>query len=131
CAGEAEAALDDLRRAARGRGGATKEDAAEMRLFVHLLGALAQLRRGEEERALREITKTRGRLPEGIGAPIRDVILEHGVTLLLAADAVTDAEGWARDALRRDERSRLAMSLLARVLAAKGDRVGAHALLDE
>jgi GTP-binding protein EngB required for normal cell division len=131
CAGEGEAALDDLRRAARGRGGTTKDDAAEMRLLVHLLGTLAQLRRGEEERALREITKARGRLPEGIGAPIREMILEQGIALLLAADAVTDAEGWARDALRRDEHSRLAMSLLARVLAAKGDRIGAHALLDE
>lgn len=130
-AGQPERALDALRRAARGRGGATKADAEEARLLVNLLGALAQLRRGEGDRALREITKARGRLPETAGAPLREIVLDLGIDLLLAADALPEAESWARDALRRDERSQIAMSLLARVLAAKGDRVGAHALLDE
>jgi GTP-binding protein EngB required for normal cell division len=130
-AGEPEKALDELRRAARDPASAAKEDEPEIRLLAHLLSALAQLARGEEERALRELHKARSRLPATMGAPIRELVLRHGVMLLLAADRIPDAETWARDALRRDEKSPLAQALVARVYAAKGDKVGAQAMLDE
>lgn len=128
--GEPEKALDHLRRAGADPG-ESKTDEDEIRLLVHLLGALAQLARGEDERALRELHKARSRLPAEVGAPLREIVLRHGVMLLLAADRIPDAETWGLDALRRNEKSPLTQSLLARVYAAKGDKVGAHAMLDE
>ncbi len=127
---EPEKALDHLRRAAADLG-ESKTDDDEIRLLTHLLAALAQLARGEEDRALRELHKARSRLPAEMGTPLRDIVLRHGVMLLLAADRIPDAETWGLDALRRNEKSALAQSLVARVYAAKGDKVGAHAMLDE
>ena len=127
---EPEKALDHLRRAAADPG-ESKTDEDEIRLLTHLLAALAQLARGEEDRALRELHKARSRLPAEVGAPLRDIVLRHGVMLLLAADRIPDAETWGLDALRRNEKSALAQALVARVYAAKGDKVGAQAMLDE
>lgn len=126
----AEPALDALRRAARGLGEVPRRDAQETRLLVHLLGGLAQLRRGVQDRALRELHKARTQLPPELGPPLRAVLLRKGVTLLLAADQLLEAERWVDEALEHDEKDELAQELRARVLAAKGDVQGAQTLVD-
>jgi GTP-binding protein EngB required for normal cell division len=128
--GRPEPALDALRRAARHLGELHKRDAQETRLLVHLLAGLAQIRRGEQDRALRDLHKARTQLLPELGAPLRDVLLRHGVALLLAADQAAEAERWVDDAQVHDEKDPLARELRVRVLAAKGDDIGAHALLD-
>lgn len=128
--GKPDAALDHLRRAARGTGSIAKDDVPEVRFFVHLLAALTQLARGEEDRALRDLQKAKARLPGPIAPHLRTVLLSHGVQLLLAADELRDAELWLKDALNADERNLAAREQMVRVLAAKGDRVGAHSMLE-
>ncbi|MCA9652358.1 MAG: dynamin family protein [Myxococcales bacterium] len=120
-----EPALDALRRAARTVADVPKRDAHETRLLVHLLAGLAQLRRGEQDRALRELHKARTQQPADLGPPLRSVLLRRGVTLLLAADQVLEAERWVDEALEHDEADALARELRVRVLAAKGDAIGA------
>lgn len=83
--GRPEHALDALRRAARHLAEVPKRDAQETRLLVHLLAGLAQLRRGEQDRALRDLHKARTQLPPELGTPLRHVLLGHGVALLLAS----------------------------------------------
>lgn len=128
--GRPEHALDALRRAARHLGEVPKRDAQETRLLVHLLAGLAQLRRGEQDRALRELHKARTQLPAELGPPLRDVLLRHGIALLLAADQTAEAERWIDDAQAHDEHDPLARELQVRVLAAKGDAIGAQARLE-
>ena len=128
--GRPEPALDALRRATRHLGEVPKRDAQETRLLVHLLGGLAQLRRGHQDRALRELQKARTQLPPELGAPLRHVLLRRGVALLLAADQTAEAERWVDDAQERDEHDPLARELRVRVLAAKGDAIGAQTLLE-
>ncbi|MEM7155793.1 MAG: dynamin family protein [Myxococcota bacterium] len=125
-----EPALDALRRATRGLADIPKTDAHETRLMLHLLGGVAQLRRGEQDRALREFHKARTQLPPELGAPLRAMLLRHGITLLLAADQAPEAERWVEEALEHDEGDALAAELWIRVLAAKGDAVGAQARLE-
>jgi GTP-binding protein EngB required for normal cell division len=128
--GSPEHALDALRRAAQHLAEVPKRDAQETRLLVHLLAGLAQLRRGEQDRALRELHKARTQLPPELGAPLRHVLLRHGVALLLAADQAAEAERWVDDARAHDEHDALAGELRVRALAAKGDVIGAQALLE-
>lgn len=125
-----EPALDALRRATRTLGDVPKRDAQETRLLVHLLAGLAQLQRGEQDRALRELHKARTQLPPELGPPLRSLLLRRGVTLLLAADQVLEAERWVDEALEHDESDALARELRVRVLAAKGDEQGSQALLE-
>lgn len=129
--GRPEHALDALRRAARQLGELPKRDAHETRLLVHLLAGLAQLRRGEQDRALRDLHKARTQLLPELGAPLRHVLLRHGVTLLLAADQAPEAERWVDEAQAHDATDVLARELRVRVLAAKGDAIGAQALLEQ
>lgn len=128
--GRPEHALDALRRAARHLGEVPKRDAQETRLLVHLLAGLAQLRRGEQDRALRELHKARTQLPPELGIPLRHVLLRRGIALLLAADQLAEAERWIDDAQAHDEHDPLARELQVRVLAAKGDVIGAQARLE-
>lgn len=126
-----ELALDHLRRATRGTGGVAKDDVAELQFFVYLFAGLTQLARGEEDRALRELHKARARLPDPVAPHLRTVLVQRGVELLLAADELADAQLWLLEALRHDENDRRAREAMTRVLAAKGDRVGAHAMLEK
>ncbi|MEX1367937.1 MAG: dynamin family protein, partial [Nannocystaceae bacterium] len=125
-----EPALDGLRRASRSLADMPKRDAQETRLLVHLLAGLAQLRRGEQDRALRDLHKARTQLPPELGPPLRAVLLQQGVTLLLAADQVLEAERWVDEALEHAADDALAQELRVRVLAAKGDAIGAQQLLE-
>lgn len=128
--GRPEPALDALRRAARHLGEVPKRDAQETRLLVHLLVGLAQLRRGHQDRALRELQKARTQLLPELGEPLRHVLLRHGVGLLLAADQAAEAEGWVDEAQEHDETDPLARELRVRVLAARGDVDGAQTLVE-
>jgi GTPase SAR1 family protein len=129
--GRPEPALDELRRAVPDLGKLSSEDEAEARFLLHLLAGLAQRRLGYEERALRELQKARVRLPPEAGDALRSRVLRHGVELSLAADLLVDAELWVRETLRANPEHAVARELLCRVLAAKGDRLGAQALLEE
>ncbi|MCX4248069.1 dynamin family protein [Paraliomyxa miuraensis] len=128
--GRPEPALDALRRATQHLSDVPKRDAQETRLLVHLLTGLAQLRRGHQDRALRELQKARTQLPAELGAPLRHVLLRHGVGLLLAADQAAEAEGWVDDAQEHDSHDSLARELRVRVLATKGDVDGAQAMVE-
>jgi GTPase SAR1 family protein len=129
--GKPEPALDELRRAVSELGRLPDEDQLEARFLLHLLAGLAQRRLGYEERALRELQKARVRLPPEAGDTLRSRVLRHGVELSLAADQTSDAEAWVRETLRVNPEHPVARELLCQVLAAKGDRVGAHSLLEE
>lgn len=128
--GRPEPALDALRRAARHLGEVPKHDANETRLLVHLLAGLAQLRRGEQDRALRELQKARTQLLPELGTPLRHVLLRHGVTLLLACDQMAEAEHWVDEAHEHDDKDPLTRELRVRVLAAKGDQEAAQNQLE-
>jgi GTP-binding protein EngB required for normal cell division len=128
--GRPEHALDALRRGTRHLHELPKRDAQETRLLVHLLAGLAQLRRGEQDRALRDLHKARTQLLPELGTPLRHVLLRHGVSLLLAADQAAEAERWVDEAQAHDEHDALARELRVRVLAAKGDVTGAQALVE-
>jgi GTP-binding protein EngB required for normal cell division len=128
--GHPDHALDELRRASADMVRLPEVDEAEARFVLHLLAGLAHLRLGNEERALRELQKTRARTPADAGASLRALILRHGVSLSLAAGELADSEAWIREALTAAPDDRLALELLCRTLAAKGDRIGAHALLE-
>ncbi len=126
-----EPALDDLRRATRQLGDVPKADAQETRLLLHLLAGLAQLHRGHQDRALREFRKARTQLPPVQGTALRRGVLGRGVALLLATDQAPEAEQWVQDAIVHDEHDALAAALRVRVLAAKGDAIGAQTLLEK
>ncbi len=128
--GRPEPALDALRRAARHMGDIPKRSAQEIRLLLHMLTGLAQLRRGEQDRSLRELHKARTQLPPTLGAPMRQVLLRQGVALLLACDQAVEAERWVDDAQEHDEKDALARELRVRVLAARGDVDGAQSRVE-
>lgn len=125
-----EAALDQLRRATVGLDRLPPELEAESRMWLHILTALGELERGHEIRALRELRKARARIPEDVGEPLRTFVLQRGVNLALAADHLDDAEYWLRDMLARVPGHRPSLELQCRLAAAKGDRLGARALLE-
>jgi len=125
-----ERALDELRRATLGMERLTAEYEAEARMWLHLLSGLAQLELGQAERGLRELLKARARMPAIAGAAHRALLLERGVLLALSAGQLDDAELWVRDVLVDEPNHRRALELQCRVAAAKGDRVGAYALLE-
>ncbi|HWB73397.1 MAG TPA: dynamin family protein [Nannocystaceae bacterium] len=127
--GRHEAALDDLRRAARDSARVIEGDEAEVRFLVHLLAALSHQALGNEDRTLRELQKARAKLPAEAGAYLRQLVLVRGVEHLLAAGLLDDAETWVREALANDADDREAIELLARVLASRGDRQAALAQL--
>ena len=123
-------ALDELRRAGADLGRLPEPIQSEARWLLHLLAALAHLPQGNEERALRELQKARARTPPNAGTSLRRLVLQRGVDLALAAGELFDAEAWVREALHQDPDDVVAKELLCRVLAARGDRIGAHALLE-
>lgn len=123
-------ALDELRRAGPDLGRLPEPIQTEARWLLHLLAALAHLPQGNEERALRELQKARARTPENIGPALRRLVQQRGVDLALAAGELFDAELWVREALHQDQNDAVAKEMLCRVLAARGDRIGAHALLE-
>jgi ribosome biogenesis GTPase A len=128
--GRPDRALDSLRRAAGDLSRLPDPIEEEARFFVHLLAGIAQLRQGNEERALREFRKCRARFPEGSGEELRIRVLSYGVELALSAGETTDADAWIREALAQSPDRPELLELLCRTLAAKGDRVGAHAMLE-
>jgi GTP-binding protein EngB required for normal cell division/tetratricopeptide (TPR) repeat protein len=128
--GRPDAALDDLRRAARDTGRLLEGEAIETRFLAHLLASQAHFALGHEERTLRELMKARARLPAEAGLHLRNLVLVRGVDLLLGADLLDDAEAWVREATQQDPHDREAAELRVRVAAAKGDREAALALLD-
>ncbi|HET6583509.1 MAG TPA: dynamin family protein, partial [Nannocystaceae bacterium] len=128
--GRPDAALDDLRRAARDAGKLLEGEAIETRFLSHLLASQAHFALGHEERTLRELMKARARLPADSGLHLRNLVLVRGVELLLGADLLDDAEAWVREATQEDPSDREAAELRVRVAAAKGDRDTAHALLE-
>jgi len=128
--GHAERALDEFRRALAGLDRLTPEFDSETRMWIHLLAGIAHLQLGHEERGLRELLKARARTPASAGVAHRTFLLERGVGLALRAGQLEDAELWVRDVLVADPDDHRALELHCRVLAAKGDRIGAHALLD-
>jgi GTPase SAR1 family protein len=127
--GRHEAALDDLRRAARDSARAIEGDEAEARFLVHVLAALSHQAIGNEDRTLRELQKAKARLPAEAGPYLRRLVLVRGVDHLLAAGLLDDADGWVRDALAVDAEDQDAAELLARVAASRGDRPTALAQL--
>lgn len=127
--GRHEAALDDLRRAARDLGRLADAELGEARFLIHLIAALAHFALGAEDRTLRELRKAKTRLPAEAGVALRHMVLVRGVEHLLAADALDDALAWVREALAIDAHDRDAGELLVRVLASKGDRAAALAEL--
>ena len=124
-------ALDHFRRAAGDFGRLPDDDEVEARFLIHLLAGLAHLGQGTEERALRELQKARARMPAEAGPALRSLVLRHGVELSLAAGEVGDAQAWIRESIDANAEDPNARELLCRVLASKGDRVGAHSLLEE
>jgi GTPase SAR1 family protein len=131
--GELDTALDELRRARSGLDRLPTEDEHEARLLLHMVTGLAHARRGDQDRALRDLYMARVRLPREAHSPLHGWILEHGVRLLLASGRAQDAQSWIHDL--RDAGSEamppLAVRrLLAETLAARDDRAGAHALVE-
>lgn len=126
-----EPALDEFRRAARSLGRLPEPDELEARFLLNLLAGLTHLELGNEERALRELRKARARTPGSTGTALRSMVLSRGVDLALASGDISDAESWVREALAADSEALLPRELLCRTLAAKGDRPGAHAMLEE
>lgn len=99
--------------------------------LTHVMAGLAQLRLGNEERSLRELQKARARTPSEVAGGLRRLILRHGVELALIGGQVLDAESWVREALRESPDDDVLLATLARVMAAKGDSIAAHALLEK
>jgi GTPase SAR1 family protein len=120
-----EAALDELRRAARDLGRLGDAELEEARFLVHLLASLSHFAIGNEDRTLRELRKAKTRLPAEAGIYLRHMVLVRGVEHLLAADLLDDALVWVREALASDARDRDAAELQIRVQASKGDRAAA------
>jgi len=99
--------------------------------LAHVMAGLAQLRLGNEERSLRELQKARARTPSDVAGGLRRLILRHGVELALVGGQVLDAESWVREALRESPDDDALLATMARVMAAKGDSIAAHALLEK
>jgi GTPase SAR1 family protein len=146
-------ALDALRRATRAIDKLGSQDLAEGRLLGHLLAAAAHRRLGSRDRSIREIRKAAAALPANAGAALRRTTLTIGVDQLLADGRIGEAERWIRAAQQQradqagpvidtegqgtattppppPEPSELERALLARVLAARGEREQALSLLD-
>jgi GTPase SAR1 family protein len=152
-------ALDALRRASRTNDKLGSQDLAEGRLLGHLLAAAAHRRLGSPDRSIREIRKAAAALPAHAGAALRRLTLTLGVDQLLADGRTGEAERWIRSAQqqRADQPAapvtdvegqagrvepspaspasppapnELERALLARVLAARGEREQALVLLD-
>ncbi len=124
-------ALDQLRRAMPELRRLPEPLESEAMWLAHVMAGLAQLRLGNEERSLRELQKARARTPADVGPGIRRLILFRGVELALVGGQLADAESWVREALRTAPDDDLLLATLARVMAAKGDRIAAHALLEK
>lgn len=99
--------------------------------LAHVMAGIAQLRLGNEERSLRELQKARARTPSEVAGGLRKLILKHGVELALVGGQLVDAESWVREALRENPDDDTLLATLARVMAAKGDSIAAHALLEK
>lgn len=99
--------------------------------LAHVMAGIAQLRLGNEERSLRELQKARARTPSEVAGGLRKLILKHGVELALVGGQLADAESWVREALRENPDDDSLLATLARVMAAKGDSIAAHALLEK
>lgn len=99
--------------------------------LAHVMAGLAQLQLGNEERSLRELQKARARTPSDVAGGLRRLILRHGVELALVGGQLSDAESWVREALRDNPDDDGLLATLARVMAAKGDSIAAHALLEK
>ncbi|MFV8750121.1 dynamin family protein [Nannocystaceae bacterium ST9] len=149
-------ALDALRRATRAIDKLGSLDLAEGRLLGHLLAAAAHRRLGSPDRSIREIRKAAAALPSNAGPALRRMTLTLGVDQLLADGRIGEAERWIRSAQQQradraqptidpdaepdapasaprpsppQEPSELERALLARVLAVRGEREQALALL--
>ncbi len=127
---EAGRALDEIRRAMPELSRLPEPIESEALWLAHVMAGLAQLRLGNEERALRELQKARARTPAEVGAGLRRLILRHGVELALIGGQLADAESWVREALRTHPDDDDLLATLCRVMAAKGDSIAAHALLE-
>ncbi len=150
----AEKALDALRRATRAIDKLGSLDLAEGRLLGHLLAAAAYRQLGSPDRSIREIRKAAAALPANTGPALRRLTLTLGVDQLLADGRIGEAERWIRSAHQQraeaeqassaepvgegdgqarpkpqPELNELERALLARVLAVRGEREQALALL--
>ncbi len=128
--GKPDRALDALRRARVDLVRMPEPVESESLWLSHVFAGLAHLELGNEERALRELQKARTRTPTSAGIKPRRLILSYGVELGLSSGELADAEAWVREALVEEPDDRDATALMCRVLAAKGDTIGAHALLE-
>ncbi len=129
--GDAGRALDLIRRAMPELRRLPEPVESEAVWLTHVMAGLAQLRLGNEERSLRELQKARARTPSEVAGGLRRLILRHGVELALIGGQVLDAESWVREALRENPDDDVLLATLARVMAAKGDSIAAHALLEK
>ena len=124
-------ALDLIRRAVPELRRLPEPVESEAVWIAHVMAGLAQLRLGNEERSLRELQKARARTPSDVAGGLRRLILRHGVELALVGGQVLDAESWVREALRESPDDDALLATMARVMAAKGDSIAAHALLEK
>ena len=129
--GDPGRALDLIRRAMPELRRLPEPVESEAIWLTHVMAGLAQLRLGNEERSLRELQKARARTPSEVAGGLRRLILRHGVELALIGGQVLDAESWVREALRESPDDDVLLATLARVMAAKGDSIAAHALLEK
>ena len=128
--GDPGRALDLIRRAMPELRRLPEPVESEAVWLSHVMAGIAQLRLGNEERSLRELQKARARTPSEVAGGLRRLILRHGVELALIGGQLADAESWVREALRENPEDDGLLATLARVMAAKGDSIAAHALLD-
>ena len=124
-------ALDLIRRAVPELRRLPEPVESEAVWLAHVMAGLAQLRLGNEERSLRELQKARARTPADVAGGLRRLILRHGVELALVGGQMVDAESWVREALRESPNDDGLLATMARVMAAKGDSIAAHALLEK
>lgn len=136
--GEFEAALDQLRRARKLVDDAPDPAQQDARFLVLLLTTLLHAQRGRYERAQLEFQRTRARLPEGTRGPLRALLVREGAQVLLAEESVDEAIAWlsaeadaGNPALDVDAPTAAARAYLSLALAAKGDRLGAEAILEK
>lgn len=129
--GDPGRALDLIRRAVPELRRLPEPVESEAIWLAHVMAGLAQLRLGNEERSLRELQKARARTPSEVAGGLKRLILRHGVELALVGGQVLDAESWVREALRESPDDDALLATMARVMAAKGDSIAAHALLEK
>jgi GTPase SAR1 family protein len=144
--GEADQVLDALRRVGRSIEDAPASERAELGLVRHLLATFAFAHTGERDRAVREAFKARTLLPPRAAPRLRHLLMRQGAIMLAAEDRLLEAERWVleleqsmhphtRESTGADaepgdakpEREPAppdpdAVLLLARIMAARGDR---------